>query len=109
MKIPTALSMLLTLAAQVCTAQAQEIGDIRKGRVYAERVCADCHAVLPWQAVSPDVNATTFNSIANAPGMTATALAVWFRTPHPTMPNLVIEGEDMDNVIAYILSLRERK
>jgi hypothetical protein len=41
--------------------------------------------------------------------MTGTALAVWFRTSHPvlpkTMPNLVIEDDDMDNVIAYILSL----
>jgi hypothetical protein len=45
--------------------------------------------------------------------MTGTALAVWFRTSHPvlpkTMPNLVIEDDDMDNVIAYILSLRGRR
>lgn len=107
MKVPKAL-LLLTLIAQACTAEAQEIGDTQEGRAYAQRVCADCHAVLPWQAVSPDARATAFKSIANTPGMTATALAVWFLTPHPTMPNLVIEGEDMDNVIAYILSLREK-
>ncbi len=45
--------------------------------------------------------------------LSRTALAVWFRTSHPllpkTMPNLVIEDDDMDNVIAYILSLRGRR
>jgi hypothetical protein len=45
--------------------------------------------------------------------MTAMALTVWFRSSHPNipkrMPNLIIEDEDMDNVIAYILSLRDRR
>jgi hypothetical protein len=40
--------------------------------------------------------------------MTVTALTVWSRTTHPTMPNLVIEPTDMDDLIAYILSLRDR-
>jgi hypothetical protein len=60
-------------------------------------------------------NATPYqpgNRDRRYPGMTGTALAVWFRTSHPvlpkTMPNLVIEDDDMDNVIAYILSLRGR-
>jgi len=33
---------------------------------------------------------------------------VWSRTSHRTMPNLVIEPADMDDLIAYILSLRNR-
>jgi len=40
--------------------------------------------------------------------MSITALTVWSRTSHPTMPNLVIAPEDMDDLIAYILSLRDR-
>jgi hypothetical protein len=40
--------------------------------------------------------------------MSITALTVWSRTSHPTMPNLVIGPEDMDDLIAYILSLRGR-
>jgi hypothetical protein len=31
---------------------------------------------------------------------------VFFQSPHPTMPNLVLSPEETDNVIAYILSLR---
>ena len=39
--------------------------------------------------------------------MTATALAVWLRTPHKSMPNLMIAPQDRNNVIAYIVSLRD--
>ena len=39
--------------------------------------------------------------------MTGIALTVWLTTSHPTMPNIIVEPPDMDNVIAYILSLKE--
>jgi hypothetical protein len=41
--------------------------------------------------------------------MTATALTVFFRNSHRDMPNLVLSDDDRDNVIAYVLSLRENK
>jgi hypothetical protein len=41
--------------------------------------------------------------------MNALALTVWLRTSHPTMPNLIIEPNDLDDVVAYIASLREKK
>ena len=41
--------------------------------------------------------------------MSITALTVWSRTTHPNMPNFIIDPKDMDDLIAYILSLRERK
>lgn len=40
--------------------------------------------------------------------MSVTALAVWSSTTHQTMPKLVIAPEGMDDLIAYILSLRDR-
>jgi hypothetical protein len=41
--------------------------------------------------------------------MSITALTVWSRSTHPTMPNLIIEQNDMDDLIGYILSLKARK
>ena len=41
-------------------------------------------------------------------GMTATALRVFLTTSHPKMPNLILAPEQITDVIAYILSLRER-
>ncbi|HWE20097.1 MAG TPA: c-type cytochrome [Hyphomicrobiaceae bacterium] len=89
------------------TAAAQEVGDARKGLVFAQRVCAECHGVAPGQIVP--ATAPTFRAIANTPGMTALALNVFLRTPHRSMPNLVISDGDRDNVIAYILSLRDKR
>lgn len=103
-KIATAIALLLPLAP----ASAETGGDIAKGFAYAGTRCANCHSILPLQSVSPVAEAPPFKAIADTRGMTETALAVWFRTPHPTMPNLIITGEDMDNVIAYIVSLKSK-
>jgi mono/diheme cytochrome c family protein len=103
------MPIMLAMMALANPARSQDIGSAQRGSVYAHEVCADCHAVSPSQYASPISEAPTFEDIANTPGMTPTALAVWFRTPHPTMPDLIIQGENMENVIAYILSLREEK
>jgi tetratricopeptide (TPR) repeat protein len=87
----------------------QDIGDAGKGLSYARKVCASCHNVLRSEGVSPNSRAPTFKKIANTPGMSVTALTVWSRTSHPTMPNLIIEPNDMDDLIAYILSLRDQR
>jgi tetratricopeptide (TPR) repeat protein len=94
---------------RVPVAEALETGDAARGLAYAQKTCAGCHNVLRTSAPSPHRQAPTFRKIANTPGMSVTALTVWSRTTHPTMPNLIIQPEDMDDLIAYILSLRERK
>ncbi len=109
MRLESGAVAVLVLLVGVSAARGQEPGDARRGRGYAERVCAECHAVLQAQDVSPVARATPFQVVANTPGMTGTALAVWLQTPHPTMPNLIIEGRDRDDIIAYLLSLHEKK
>jgi mono/diheme cytochrome c family protein len=94
------------LIAGFGTAGAMEYGDPVRGRLYAKKICAECHAVTAEELLSPVAEATSFEDVANTPGMTRTALTVWLQTPHPTMPNLVIEPQDTDDVIAYILSLK---
>ena len=44
--------------------------------------------------------------VANTSGVTATALRVWLQSSHPTMPNIILEPNDLSNVVAYILSLK---
>ena len=101
------IMLVLSLGALYAThASAQEVGSAERGRAYAQRVCAECHAVLPSERVSPNPRVATFKAIANTPGMTPTALAVWFQTSHPTMPNFILAPDDRDDVIAYIVSLR---
>jgi mono/diheme cytochrome c family protein len=101
--IPMFASMMIAGATAV---PAQDLGDKSKGLVFAEGNCAACHAVMPSGTPSPRTDAATFAAIANTPGMTELALAVWLKTPHRNMPNLIIAKDDMENVIAYIVSLR---
>ncbi|HUW73329.1 MAG TPA: c-type cytochrome [Methyloceanibacter sp.] len=86
-------------------AAAQE-ADIAAGKAYAEQVCAACHAVQAGDLESPLFEATPFQTVADTPGMTELALSVWLQSSHPTMPNIVLEQDDMRNVIAYIRSLK---
>lgn len=87
-------------------ARAEQLGNTDRGLDYARANCSGCHAVAFDDIASPNPDAPPFKYVADTPGMTATSLAVFFRTPHPTMPNFLIEGEDKDNIIAYILSLK---
>jgi hypothetical protein len=48
----------------------------------------------------------SFQEIADTQGMSPRALRVWLQTSHPKMPDLIIPADDMDNVIAYIMSLK---
>jgi mono/diheme cytochrome c family protein len=99
-----AVSAVLGFVATVSVAQAQ---DVEQGRQLALEVCANCHAVLPDEALSPVVTAPSFEVVAMTPGMTAAALNVWLTAQsHPTMPNIVLSQQEVSDVSAYILSLQ---
>ena len=91
------------------SASAAQLGDASQGRTFARQTCASCHAVEATMLASPVAEAPPFRKIANTPGINRLALRVFFRTPHRTMPNLVISGDEADDVIAYILSLKRSK
>lgn len=108
---------LASLAATVITAlvsisvpaASAELGDPQRGRAYAERICAQCHAVGPSDTTSPRPEATPFSVMARTAGINERALSVFLQTPHAAMPNLIVTGQDRDNLIAYILSLRNTR
>jgi mono/diheme cytochrome c family protein len=98
-----------TLAATTLSAAAQE-GDPARGRAFAREACKLCHVVEPEEK-SPRMLAIApaFRDIANSPGMTATALRVFLTSSHPKMPNLILKPSQTADVIAYIISLRDRR
>jgi hypothetical protein len=100
-------SIILLTASTGLMAEEIEIGDAQAGFVYAKEVRANCHAVVSNET-SPVPEATTFDEIANMPEMSAKALLVWMQTQHPTMPNITLERDDLMDVIAYILSRRDK-
>jgi mono/diheme cytochrome c family protein len=97
--------LVLIVALASMNAKAQEPGNAQVGRVIAEVHCTQCHALGPGP--SPHLEAPSFVALANTPGMTGRALAVALQTSHETMPNFVLERQDRDNIVAYIMSLRQ--
>jgi hypothetical protein len=67
----------------------------------------ECHLVDKVPGRSPNADAPTFERIANISGMTSAALTV--RTSHETMPNVIIKGGDVNDLVAYILSLKNNE
>lgn len=87
---------------------AQDQTPAQRGRVVAEQRCAVCHAVRAGETISPNAAAASFTRVAATPGMTELALQAMLQTSHRTMPNLILDVDEMREVIAYILSLAKR-
>ena len=73
---------LAALLAMPCAAEAQEAGDVEAGHAYAKKVCAECHAIERGE--NDYLNPPSFQMVADSPGITERALAVWLRNPIPT-------------------------
>jgi mono/diheme cytochrome c family protein len=97
--------LMVALWAMPVSALAQPLsGDPLKGRQTATAICAPCHQT---DARPPDGAAPTFLEVANRPSTTALSLKVFLRTSHHEMPNLIISDADTDDLIAYIIGLRQ--
>jgi mono/diheme cytochrome c family protein len=84
----------------------QELGSAKQGQALAETVCAECHAVARGAVRSPFDDAPAFETIAQTPGMTPMAIRVWLRSAHREMPNIMLQPDEIDNVIAYLQTLK---
>ena len=83
--------------------------EISRGLAYAQRVCAVCHAVAAGYRHSPNRAAPSFTVVANTPGMTRLALAAWLHSRHQSMPNLIVDQNEIDDLAAYLASLRRSR
>ena len=100
---------MVLLIAVTSGADAQQPGDPLKGSALAQSVCARCHAVRSGQMRSPNPMAPSLSNVANWPGMTEMALRAWLLSSHRTMPNIVLDNNETNDVTAYILSLQGRQ
>ena len=106
-RLAIVLSVMLgsTLAA-LQPLHAQNLRSVESGRRLAIDWCSGCHVVEPasdargWLA--------DFAAIANVPSTTAVSLKVFLQTSHKNMPNFILQPEEADNIVAYILSLKRK-
>jgi mono/diheme cytochrome c family protein len=88
---------------------AEEPGNAAAGRRLAQRWCSDCHQMDGESGrVESHIEAPNFMEIAKEPSITPLSLRVFFQTNHENMPNLHISPTEADNLVAYIMSLKQK-
>jgi len=80
--------------------------DANAGLVLARQLCSECHAVERGPGRSPNPASPPFETIANVPGMTPIALSAALQSPHRSMPNVMLDSNQLRSIVAYVLSLR---
>lgn len=98
---------VLAVGALGAGAAAQDLpGDPAAGLEYARAICADCHDVeREWDELAAFYG-PPFVDIAALPSTTGMSLRAFLLSPHENMPNLILTDDALDDVIAYILSLK---
>lgn len=90
------------------TARAEDVpGDVAAGRTLVEKTCSECHSVSPAQRRQRLYKGPGFDELAANPRTTAISLRAFLQQSHPTMPNFMLTEKERDNVIAFILSLKQ--
>jgi hypothetical protein len=74
------------------------------GRQTATALCAPCHQIGETRHDGPP----SFVDVANMTSTTDLSLKVFLRSNHKEMSNLIISNSETDNLIAYILNLRQQ-
>jgi cytochrome c len=82
--------------------------DTANGERIAKTWCAGCHVV---EGKVPPVGRTdvipSFAAVAHKKSTTATSLRVFLGTPHTNMPDYNLTQQEIKDVSAYILTLRD--
>lgn len=118
MKAPFFLSLALAVACGVAaTAQAQEAKSnlVAAGHALAIQVCAACHVVENDQKSAPIMKppAPSFSAIAQRNDQSEVTLRKFLSTLHRNigrtgkMPNWLLADFQIDEIVAYILSLKD--
>jgi mono/diheme cytochrome c family protein len=90
---------------QGAAARADGSSPVLAGKAVARACRVNCHIVTAGQATGGD-QAPTWSNIADRPGTNSDSLHALLAKPRGAMPDFKLGGQDIDNVTAYILSLK---
>lgn len=106
MKFPITFAFAALIAAPASAQSSAET--VAAGRSLAMRSCSACH-VVSERPQQPAVDGVpSFAQIASNPNTTPDGLRTFIQTPHSPMPNFSLSRKQIDEVTAYIMSLRSR-
>lgn len=104
-------SVLCTIAAvgfllNPAAAGSASAADPNHGKELAAQWCAECHAAENAQKASDA--APPFFQFANDAEYTDARLRGWLHDPHPPMPKLELDKRSIEDLIAYIRTLKKK-
>lgn len=105
-----ALVAAILVAASTAAAMpslAQGSGDPSAGRQLAQTWCATCHVVDKTKTTGSATGAPTFIAVARMKTSTDLGLHAFLQTSHPPMPDFQMSRMQIDDVVAYILTLKD--
>lgn len=78
-----------------------------KGRALAERLCANCHMVPGQGEKRADNEIPGFTAVARRRNQTPEGIIAWLRAVPPIMPNHHLSQDEMYDLAAFIMTLRD--
>ena len=98
------MPVLCLSAAMLLGAGPAAAADAAAGAALAERWCTGCH-VTETAAKGTDA-APTFRSVADRADLKDEEIEAWLSDPHPIMPDLKLTRAQIEDLTAYIRSLK---
>ena len=96
-------TLALAAAAFLGQAAAAKAADLQRGAVLAQQWCANCHLIGAGTPSSAQQGPPPFRSIAAMP---PDQIRTFLTKPHGSMPDLSLSRAEIDDLIAYIGSLK---
>ena len=103
------ITLITAVAAAGLTAGSalaqQPPGDAARGHALAKTWCSSCHQIEAHEMTAKDA-VPSLASVAAMKSTTALSLQAFLQTPHGNMPDWRLTRQQIDDVVAYILTLR---
>lgn len=77
-----------------------------RGRELAVRLCSSCHVVDGAATAAVPESIGTFRGIANSPGQSAERISNILILPHLPMPDNQLTRDEIQDILAYLETLR---
>lgn len=96
---------LVVISSQVRAADPPS--DLERGRALARTWCSQCHTVEPEDRQQRADGLASFSALASDPRNTPDRLRAFLTRPHGRMPDLNLSRQDRDDLVAYLVSMKE--
>ena len=102
----TGMLMMAASAGALAATDMDSVGSPGYGRGLANDLCGECHVVAPDQELRGKQFGPNLVERVRDPEITELALRSYLQTTHPVMPNIMLNQQQTDDIIAYLLTFK---